>query len=90
MYIERVIRVTDLTQDPRRGFWDEPVICDRELTDMEHEQLCDEVLRQRMNLMHRKDIENFRVFVVSVRAARTFDEVMQREPITEEVIKQIC
>lgn len=90
MYIERVVRVTDLTQDPRRGFWDEPVICDRELTNREHEQLCDEVLRQRMNLMHRKDIENFRVFIVSVGAARTFDEVMQREPVTEEGIKKIC
>lgn len=90
MYIERVIRVTDLTQDPRRGFWDETAICDRELTNREHEQLCDEVLCQRMNLMHRKDIENFRVFIVSVGAARTFDEVMKCKPVTEEAIKEIC
>lgn len=90
MFIERVIRVTDLTQDPCRGFWDEPIICNRELTNREHEQLCDEVLRQRMGLMHRKDIENFRVFIVSVGTARTFDEVMRREPITEEAIAEIC
>lgn len=79
MYKEKVIRVVDLLdpRGPQRGYYDEPVLCDRDISDAEHEALIAEVLRQRMNEMGRSDPENFRVFVVAIGPARTFDEVMK-------------
>lgn len=84
MFIERVIRVAE---SGKPYYWDEPVLFDRPLSDEEYERLCSEILRQRLDSMCRTDMENFRVFMASVRTVRTVDEVLSDKSVDDEVLR---